>query len=94
MVYTEHIVCRAEPRLYPLSIDIKASVFNYWQRLKYSTNNVLLRKAIQYSTKHTSLFNMQKKEEISKTCKVNEHIKNALLVIKKTLRNHYLQNGL
>ena len=25
---------------YPLSIDIKASIFSYWQRLKHSTNNV------------------------------------------------------
>ena len=34
--YTENIACRAELGRYPLSIDIKASIFSYWQRLKHS----------------------------------------------------------
>ena len=45
--YTENIACRAELGRYPLSIDIKASIFSYWQRLKHSCNNVLLSEAFQ-----------------------------------------------
>ena len=72
---------------------------SYWQRLKHSTNNVLLREAFQYATKNTPFFNIEQNEEISKKRKVKEpvsqqHIKNARLVIKKTLRDQYLQNWL
>ena len=61
--YKENIACGAELGWYPLSIDIKASIFSYWQRLKHSTNNVLLREAFQYATKiHlSSTFNRMKK---------------------------------
>ena len=45
--YTENIACRAELGRYPLSIDIKASIFSYWQRLENSCNNVLLSEAFQ-----------------------------------------------
>jgi len=97
--YTENIACRAELGRYPLSIDIKASIFSYWQRLKHSTNNVLLREAFQYTKKHTTFFDIQQNEEINKKCKITEpatqqHIKNVRLVIKKTLKNQYLQNWL
>ena len=93
------IACRAELGRYPLSIDIKASICSYWQRLKQSTNNVLLREAFQYATKNTPFYNIQQNEEINKKCKVKElvtqqHIKNARLVIKKTLRDQHLQNWL
>ena len=61
--YTENIACRAELGRYPLSIDIKASIFSYWQRVKHSTNNLLLREAFQYTTKNTpsSTFSRMKK---------------------------------
>ena len=47
---------------YPLSIDIKASIFSYWQRLKHSTNNAFffLSEAFQYVTKYTPFFDIQK----------------------------------
>ena len=98
--YIENIACRAELGRYPLNIDIKASIFSYWQRLKHSANNVLLREAFQYITKiHLSSTFNSENEEINKKCKVKEpvtqqHIKNARLVIKKTLRDQYLQNWL
>jgi len=67
--------------------------------LKHSCNNVLLREAFQWATKYTPFFDIQQKEEINNKCKVKEpatqpHIKNALLVIMKTLRNQYLQKRL
>ena len=52
---------------------------------------MLLRETFQYATKNTPFFNIQQNEEINKKCKVKEqvsqqHIKNARLVIRKTLR--------
>jgi len=90
---------RAELGRYLLSINIKASIFSYWQRLKHSTNNVLSREEFQYATKHTTFFDIQQNEAINKKCKIKEpatqqHIKNARLVIKKTLKNQYLQSWL
>ena len=60
---------------------------------------MLLREAFQYATKNTPFFNIQQNEEINKKCKVKEpviqqHMKNARLVIKKTLRDQSLQNWL
>jgi len=69
--YTENIACRAELGRYPLSIDIKASIFSYWQRLKHSTNNVLPREAFQCATKHTTFFDIQQNEEITKKYKTS-----------------------
>ena len=59
----------------------------------------MLREAFQYATKYTLFFDILHNEEINKRCKVKElttqqHIKNARLVMKKTLRNQYLQNWL
>ena len=64
--YTENIACRAELGRYPLSIDIKASISSYRQRLKHSCNNVLLREAFQYATTYTPFFDVSINEEITR----------------------------
>ena len=95
--YTENIAWRAELGRYPLSIDIKASISRYWQRLKHSCNNVLLRKAFQYATTYTPFFNVPINEEITRGYQVTEstepvtrqHIKSGPLKIKENLRNRY-----
>ena len=97
--YTENIACRAELGRYPLSIDIKASIFSYWQRLKHSCNNVLLSEAFQYATTSTTFFDVVINEEITRGHQVTEpitrqHIKNGRLTVRKTLRNQYSQNWL
>ena len=97
--YTENIACRAELGRYPLSIDIKASIFNYWQRLKHSCNNVLLSEAFQYTTTSTTFFDVVINEEITRGHQVTEpitgqHINNGRLTVRKTLRNQYSQNWL
>ena len=97
--YTENIACRAELGRYPLSIDMKASIFSYWQRLKHSCNNVLLSKAFQYATTSTTFFDVVINEEITRGHQVTEpitrqHIKNRRLTVRKTLRNQYSQNWL
>ena len=96
---TENIACRAELGRYPLSIDIKASIFSYWQRLKHSCNNVLLSEAFQYATTSTTFFDVVINEEITRGHQVTEpitrqHIKNRRLTIRKTFRNQYSQTGL
>ena len=55
--YTENIACRAELGRYPLSIDIKASVFSYWLRLQHETVNPLLKEVfyIQNVLKYNDL---------------------------------------
>ena len=65
--YTENIACRAELERYPLSIEIKASIFGYWQRLKHSCNNVLLSEVFQYATTSTlTFFDVVINEEITR----------------------------
>ena len=72
--YTENIACRAELGRYPLSIDIKASIFNYWQRLKHSCNKVLLSETFQYATTSTTFFGVVINEEITRGHQVTEPI--------------------
>ena len=86
--YTENIACRAELGRYPLSIDIKASIFSYWQRLKHSFNNVLLKETFKLATT-SSIFFDRVTEPITR-----QHIKNGRLTVRKTLRNQYSQNWL
>ena len=40
--YTENIACRAELGRYPLSIDIKASLLCYWQRLEQKSDTTAI----------------------------------------------------
>ena len=73
--YTENIVCRAELGWYPLSIDIKASICSYWQRLKHSTNNALLREALISicNKKYTFLQHSTEKVEFKRTSNPATH---------------------
>ncbi|KAL9969651.1 hypothetical protein ACROYT_G021888 [Oculina patagonica] len=94
--YTENIACRAELGRYPLIIDMKTSIFSYWQRLKYCCNNVLLSEAFQYATTSTTFFDVATNEEMHQETEpiTRQHIKNGRLTMRKTLRNKYLQNWL
>jgi len=97
--YTENIACRVELGRYPLSIDIKASIFIYWQRLKHSCNNALLSEAFQYARTSTTFFEVVINEEITRGHQVTEpitrqHIKNGRLTVRKTLKNQSSQNWL
>jgi len=64
---------------YSLSIDTKASIFSYWQRLKHSSNNILLREALRCATKYIPFFDIQHNEEINKRCKVKDQQKHLAL---------------
>ena len=56
--YTENIACRAEIGRYPLSIDIKASIFSYWFRLQHETVNPLLKEAFHHARNHNQFFDV------------------------------------
>ena len=56
--YTENIACRAELGRYPLSIDIKDSIFSYWQRLLHKTDNPLLNEAFCYARRHSQFLDV------------------------------------
>ena len=97
--YTENIASRAELGRYPLSIDIKASLFCYWQRLKHKTNNPLLNEAFLYAKNRGAFFDILNSDETLQIHSAQEiltqqHIKNACSRIKQQLRENYLQNWL
>ena len=92
-------LCRAELGRYPLCIDIKASIFSYWQRLLHKTDNPLLNEAFCYARRHSQFFDVLKSEQLirmpSTSNIVNrQHIKNARSSFKKQLRKNYVQNWL
>ena len=61
--YTENIACRAELGRYPLSIDIKASIFSYSFRLQHKTVNPLLKEAFHHAKSHSQFFDVLNNDE-------------------------------
>ena len=61
--YTENIACRAELGRYPLSIEIKASIFSYWLRLQHETVNPLLVEAFHHVRNHSLFFDVLNNDE-------------------------------
>ena len=97
--YTENTACRAELERYPLSIDIKASIFSYWQRLKHTAKNSLLCEAFQYATNYTTFFNILNngdsiRKYASESTLTQQNLKKAGYNNKKSLRNEYARNWL
>ena len=97
--YTENIACRAERGRYPLSIDIKASIFSYWQRLQHKTDNLLLNEAFCYARRHSQFFDVLNSDQLirmpsTRNIVNRQHIKNARSSFKKQLRKNYVQNWL
>lgn len=97
--YTENVACRAELGRHPLSVDIKAAIFNNWQRLNYETNNPLLREAFQYATKQRSSFSVFSSDVIvpnnfTQETVTLQNLKTARSNMKKKLRNEYIQQWL
>ena len=97
--YTENIACRAELGRYPLSIDIKASIFGYWLRLQHKTVNPLLKEAFHRAKNHSQFFDVLNNDETIRTHSTSnslsqQHIKSACSSIKKQLKKDYIRNWL
>jgi len=60
---SENIACRAELGQYPLSIDVKASIFSYWLRLQHKTINSLLKEAFHHARNHSQFFDVLNNNE-------------------------------
>ena len=48
---------------YPLSIDIKASIFSYWLKLQHETVNPLLEEAFHHARNHSQFFDVLNNDE-------------------------------
>ena len=97
--YTENIACRAELGRYPLSIDIKASIFSYWLRLQRKTANPLLKVAFHQAKNQSQFFRVLNNDETIRIHSASniasqQHIKNARSSIKKQLKKDYIRNWL
>ena len=97
--YTENIACRAELGRYPLSIDIKASIFSYSLRLQHKTVNPLLKEAFHHSKSHSQFFDVLNNDETirmhsTSNTSSQQLIKNARSSIKKQLKKDYIRNWL
>ena len=95
------IACRAELGRYPLSIDIKASIFSYWLRLQHKTanRNLLFKEAFHHARNHSQFFDVLNNDETIRMHSTSniasqQHIKNARSSIKIQLKKDYIRNWL
>ena len=96
---TPCIACRAEIGRYPLSIDIKASIFSYWLRLQHETVNPLLKEAFHHARNHSQFFDVLDNDEtirmhFTSNISSQQPIKNARSSIKKQLKKDFIRNWL
>ena len=91
--YTENKACRAELGRYPLSIDIKASLLCYWQRLEQKSDNALLNEAFFYARNHSQFYDLLNSDETIQMHYKIEVIKNQQCV-KQQLQKNFLKIGL
>ena len=90
--YTENKACRAELGRYPLSIDIKASLLCYWQRLEQKSDNPLLHEAFIYVRNHSQFYDLLNSGETIQMTKKQQCIKNTRSSIKQQLQKKFSQN--
>ena len=95
---TENKACRAELGRYPLSIDVKASLLCYWQRLEQKSDNLLLNEAFIYARNHSQFYDLLNSDETIQVHYKNEVIKNEQCVkstrssIKQQLQKKFSQD--
>ena len=74
--FCKQTLCRAELGRYPLSIEIKASLLCYWQRLEQKSDNSLSNEAFIYARNHSHFYDLLNSDEIIQMHYKNEVIKN------------------
>ena len=94
-----NIACRAKLGRYPLSIDMKTSMFSYWLRLLHKTVTPLLKEAFHHARNHSQFFDVLNNDETIRMHSMSntssqQHIKNARSSIKKQLKKDYIRNWL
>ena len=95
---TENKACRAELGRYPLSIDVKASLLCYWQKLEQKSDNPLLNEAFIYARNHSQFYDLLNSDETIQIHYKNEVIKNQQCIrytpssIKQQLQKKFSQD--
>ena len=84
---------RAELGRYRVSIDIKASLLCYWQRLEQKSDNPLLHEAFIYARNHSQFYDLLNSDETIQMHYKIEVIKNQQCV-KQQLQKNFLKIGL
>ena len=83
---------------YPLSIDVKASLLCYWQKLEQKSDNPLLNEAFIYARNHSQFYDLLNSDETMQVHYKNEVIKNQQCVkstrssIKQQLQKNFSQD--
>ena len=83
---------------YPLSIDVKASLLCYWQKLEQKSDNPLLNEAFIYARNHSQFYDLLNSDETIQVHYKNEVIKNQQCVkstrssIKQQLQKKFSQD--
>ena len=96
--FCKQTLCRAELGRYPLSIEIKASLLCYWQRLEQKSDNSLSNEAFIYARNHSHFYDLLNSDEIIQMHYKNEVIKNQQCVkntrssIKQQLQKKFSQD--
>ena len=86
---------RAELGRYHLSIDIKASLLCYWQRLEQKSDNPLLHEAFIYARNHSQLLNSDETIQMhykNEVIKKQQCVKNTRSSIKQLLQKKFSQD--
>ena len=84
---------RAELGRYHVSIDIKASLLCYWQRLEQKSDNPLLHEAFIYARNHSQFYDLLNSDETIQMHYKIEVIKSQQCV-KQQLQKNFLKIGL
>ena len=91
---------RAELGRYHVSIDIKASLLCYWQRLEQKSDNPLLHEAFIYARNHSQFYDLLNSDETIQmhykieVIKNRQCVKNTRSSIKQQLQKDFLKIGL
>ena len=85
---------------YPLSIDVKASLLCYWQKLEQKSDNPLLNEAFIYARNHSQFYDLLNSDETIQMHYKNEVIKKSnvlrtlVLALNNSCRKNFLKIGL
>ena len=98
--FCKQTLCRAELGRYPLSIEIKASLLCYWQRLEQKSDNSLSNEAFIYARNHSHFYDLLNSDEIIQMHYKNEVIKTSnvlrtlVLALNNSCKKKFLKIGL
>ena len=96
--YTENKASRVELGRYPLSIDIKASLLCYWQRLEQKSDDPLVNKAFIYARTQSKFYGLLNSDNYkmhykNEVIKISNVLRTLVLALKNSCRKTFLKIG-